>query len=59
MLMYIGIVICAIGAGFGLVQYNQTKALPVHDSMAKVSNTIWKRAKPTCSHRQVPRILWC
>ncbi len=44
-LMYIGIVICAIGAVFGIVQYLQTKALPVHDSMAKVSNTIWETCK--------------
>src|SRR5712675_78047 len=33
-LMYWGIVICFIGAAFGLVQYKQTKALPVHKSMA-------------------------
>src|ERR1043166_7375787 len=45
MLMYLGIAICAIGAAFGLVQYQQTKALPVHDSMAKVSNTIWETCK--------------
>jgi K(+)-stimulated pyrophosphate-energized sodium pump len=44
-LMYIGIGICAIGAIFGLVQYTQTKALPVHDSMAKVSHTIWETCK--------------
>ncbi len=44
-LMYLGIVICVIGAAFGLVQYKQTKALPVHDSMANVSNTIWETCK--------------
>src|SRR5689334_17753762 len=44
-LMYLGIVICLIGAAFGLVQYKQTKALPVHESMAKVSNTIWETCK--------------
>src|SRR3954468_12529834 len=44
-LMYFGILICAIGAAFGLVQYMQTKALPVHESMAKVSNTIWETCK--------------
>ena len=36
-LMYLGIVMCAIGAAFGLVQYLQTKSLPVHKSMADVS----------------------
>jgi K(+)-stimulated pyrophosphate-energized sodium pump len=45
MLMYMGIVICIIGAAFGLVQYQQTKNLPVHDSMAKVSHTIWETCK--------------
>ncbi len=45
MLMYLGIVVCAIGAVFGLVQYKQTKALPVHESMAKVSHTIWETCK--------------
>ncbi len=44
-LMYLGIVICAIGAIFGLVQYKQTKALPVHESMANVSHTIWETCK--------------
>src|SRR5437588_8933370 len=44
-LMYVGLAICLIGAAFGLVQYKQTKALPVHESMAKVSNTIWETCK--------------
>src|SRR5712672_1525989 len=44
-LMYLGLVICLIGAVFGLVQYKQTKSLPVHDSMARVSNTIWETCK--------------
>ncbi len=45
MLMYIGIGICAVGALFGLLQYKQTKALDVHESMAKVSHTIWETCK--------------
>ncbi len=44
-LMYIGLIICLIGAVFGLVQYVQTKALPVHKSMGDVSNTIWETCK--------------
>src|SRR5436190_238577 len=44
-LMYLGLVICGIGAVFGLVQYRQTKALPAHESMANVSNTIWETCK--------------
>src|SRR5436309_6062156 len=43
--MYLGLVICLIGAVFGLVQYRQTKALPAHASMANVSNTIWETCK--------------
>ncbi|MFA6561887.1 MAG: sodium-translocating pyrophosphatase [Verrucomicrobiia bacterium] len=45
MLMYLGILMCAIGSAFGVLQYVQTKALPVHDSMAKVSNMIWETCK--------------
>ena len=44
-LMLAGIVVCLLGALFGLVQYQQTKALPVHESMARVSNTIWETCK--------------
>jgi K(+)-stimulated pyrophosphate-energized sodium pump len=44
-LMYLGILICGIGAVFGLVQYKQTKALPVHESMSNVSNIIWETCK--------------
>lgn len=44
-LMYFGILMCVIGAIFGLVQYVQTKRLPVHESMANVSNTIWETCK--------------
>ena len=44
-LMILGIVICAIGALFGLVQYFQTKSLPVHECMAKVSHSIYETCK--------------
>jgi K(+)-stimulated pyrophosphate-energized sodium pump len=44
-LMVLGIVICAIGALFGIVQYFQTKSLPVHECMAKVSNSIYETCK--------------
>jgi K(+)-stimulated pyrophosphate-energized sodium pump len=44
-LMYMGIVMCAIGMAFGLLQYMQTKALPVHKSMSDVSQTIWETCK--------------
>jgi K(+)-stimulated pyrophosphate-energized sodium pump len=44
-LMVIGLVVCAIGGIFGLIQYRQTRALPVHDSMRNVSNIIWETCK--------------
>jgi K(+)-stimulated pyrophosphate-energized sodium pump len=44
-LMYLGIIMCAVGAAFGLVQYWQTKRLPVHESMRGVSHTIWETCK--------------
>ncbi|HTX20235.1 MAG TPA: sodium-translocating pyrophosphatase [Candidatus Aquilonibacter sp.] len=44
-LMYLGIVMCAIGAAFGLVQYWRTKKLPVHKSMSGVSRMIWETCK--------------
>ncbi len=44
-LMYWGLVICAIGMGFGMIQYYQTKNLPAHSSMLNVSNTIWETCK--------------
>ena len=44
-ILYWGIVVCFIGAVFGGIQYVQTKRLPVHPSMAEVSNTIWETCK--------------
>ncbi|MDD5141537.1 MAG: sodium-translocating pyrophosphatase [Verrucomicrobiales bacterium] len=44
-LMYLGLVMCAVGAIFGLVQYWRTKNLPVHESMSGVSRTIWETCK--------------
>ena len=44
-LMYLGLVVCLVGAIFGLVQYFQTRALAVHRSMAQVSETIWETCK--------------
>jgi K(+)-stimulated pyrophosphate-energized sodium pump len=44
-LMYIGLGVCAIGAVFGLIKYEQTKSLPVHVSMGNVSHMIWETCK--------------
>ena len=43
--LYLGLFVCLLGAAFGLVQYSQTKALPVHASMSAVSNMIWETCK--------------
>ena len=45
LILYAGLVICALGTLFGLFQYQQTKKLPVHPSMQQVSNTIWETCK--------------
>ncbi len=44
-LMYAGLVVCVIGLIFGWVQYKQTDAMPVHKSMANVSQVIWETCK--------------
>jgi K(+)-stimulated pyrophosphate-energized sodium pump len=40
-----GLVVCVIGMVFGWMQYFQTRNLPVHSSMASVSNIIWETCK--------------
>ena len=58
-LMLIGIVICAIGALFGIVQYLQTKRLPVHKSMANVSQSIYETCKTyLLTQGKLLAILW-
>jgi K(+)-stimulated pyrophosphate-energized sodium pump len=44
-LLVLGLGVCVIGCVFGLIQYRQTAALPVHESMRLVSNTIWETCK--------------
>lgn len=44
-LLYGGILISFLGAGFGLWQMIKIKALPVHKSMAEISNLIWETCK--------------
>jgi K(+)-stimulated pyrophosphate-energized sodium pump len=58
-LMMLGIGVCAVGALFGIVQYLQTKALPVHESMAKVSHTIYETCKTyLITQGKLLAILW-
>jgi K(+)-stimulated pyrophosphate-energized sodium pump len=40
-----GLAVCVIGALFGWWQYLQTRRLPVHTSMAAVSQIIWETCK--------------
>jgi len=44
-ILYTGLGICLVGAVFALMQYRQTKALPVHARMRDVSNIIWETCK--------------
>src|SRR6185295_12794885 len=41
LLFVLGIVICTLGLGFGLVQYVQLRALPVHRAMREISELIY------------------
>ena len=40
-----GLVVCLLGSLFGVWQYVQTRRLPVHSSMAAVSQIIWETCK--------------
>jgi K(+)-stimulated pyrophosphate-energized sodium pump len=44
-ILYFGLVVCVLGTIFALIQYGQTKALPVHARMSAVSNIIWETCK--------------
>src|SRR3954471_20431335 len=44
-LLMAGLVVCALGLGFGLFVYNQLKNLPVHSSMREVSELIYETCK--------------
>jgi K(+)-stimulated pyrophosphate-energized sodium pump len=44
-ILWAGIVVCLLGMIYGFWQYLQTKALPVHECMGNVSNTIWETCK--------------
>src|SRR5271170_2649204 len=44
-ILYFGLAVCVIGALFGIFQYKQTRALPVHKTMGDVSNIIWETCK--------------
>ena len=44
-MMHWGLVVCVLGLAFGLYQYRQTTALPVHKSMSDVSQIIWETCK--------------
>jgi K(+)-stimulated pyrophosphate-energized sodium pump len=44
-LLYSGLVVCAIGLGFGLWIYSELKNMPVHKSMLEVSELIYETCK--------------
>ncbi len=44
-LLSIGIVVCLLGLGFGLVFYRQLKNMPVHKSMLEISELIYETCK--------------
>jgi len=44
-LLMMGLVVCVLGLGFGLVIYRQVQALPVHPSMREISELIYETCK--------------
>ncbi len=44
-LLTFGLLVCALGLGFGLLAYLQLKRLPVHESMREVSELIYSTCK--------------
>ena len=44
-LLYVGFAVCLLGAGFGLMMFNQVRAMPAHQSMLDVSTIIWETCK--------------
>jgi K(+)-stimulated pyrophosphate-energized sodium pump len=44
-ILYSGLVVCALASAYGWLQYRQTAALPVHDRMRAVSELIWETCK--------------
>ena len=44
-ILLFGLVVCAVGALFGILEYLHTRKLPVHKSMGDVSNIIWETCK--------------
>ncbi len=43
--LMIGLVVCVLATIYGWIQYLQTRNLPVHGSMARVSQIIWETCK--------------
>src|SRR5271169_204677 len=55
-----GLAVCVVGMIFGWVQYVQTRNLPVHASMANVSNVIWETCKTYLWQQgKFLVVLWC
>ncbi len=44
-LLFIGLGVCVLGMLFGLMMFNQVKAMPAHKSMLDVSNIIYETCK--------------
>ena len=44
-ILWFGLIVCALATAYGWWQYLQTRALPVHRSMAAVSDIIWETCK--------------
>jgi K(+)-stimulated pyrophosphate-energized sodium pump len=58
-LLMFGLLVCALGLGFGLIAYLQLKKLPVHESMREISELIYSTCKAyLLKQGQFLLILW-
>ncbi|HYO17822.1 MAG TPA: sodium-translocating pyrophosphatase, partial [Dermatophilaceae bacterium] len=58
-LLILGLLVCALGLGFGLLAYLQLRRLPVHESMREISELIYSTCKAyLLKQGQFLLILW-
>ncbi|WP_394367346.1 sodium-translocating pyrophosphatase [Changpingibacter yushuensis] len=58
-ILYVGILLCLFGFGFGILTYAQLKRLPVHRSMLEISELIYTTCKAYLKKQgQFLMILW-
>ena len=58
-ILYIGLLLCVFGFGFGLLAYTQLKRLPVHKAMLEISELIYQTCRAYLTKQgQFLMVLW-